>query len=72
MVLLGLAVNLVLPKMMDIRHAIEVIREMTWWAVALAVAAEGLAYLGYGFCLRALLECSSRQNSPRPCSRRRR
>ena len=56
LLLLGLAVNLVLPKMMDIRHAFEVVREMTWWAVALAVVAEGLAYLGYGFCLRALLD----------------
>ena len=56
LVLLGLAVNLVLPKMMDIRHALEVLREMTWWAVALAVLAEGLAYLGLGFCLRALLD----------------
>jgi hypothetical protein len=56
LVLLGLAVNLVLPKMMDIRHAFEVVREMTWWAVALAVLAEGLAYLGYGYCLRALLD----------------
>ena len=43
LVLLGLAVNLVLPRMMDIRQALEVIREMTWWVVALAVLAEGLA-----------------------------
>lgn len=56
LVLLGLAVNLVLPKMMDIRHAIEVIREMTWWVVALALLAEGLAYLGSGYCLGALLD----------------
>lgn len=56
MVLLGLAVNLVLPKVMDIRHAFEVVREMTWWAVALAFLAEGLAYLGYGYCLQALLD----------------
>lgn len=56
LVLFGLAVNLVLPKMMDIRHAIEVVREMTWWVVALAVLAEGLAYLGYGYCLRTLLD----------------
>ena len=63
MVLLGLAVNLVLPKMMDIRHAIEVIREMTWWAVALAVVAEGLAYLGYGYCLRALLDLQNHRLS---------
>jgi len=56
LLLLGLAVNLVLPKMMDIRHAIEVIREMTWWAVALAVVAEVLAYLGNGYCLNALLD----------------
>ena len=56
LVLLGLAVNLVLPKIMDIRHSFEVIREMTWWVVALAVLAEGFAYLSYGYCLRALLD----------------
>lgn len=56
LVLLGLAVNLVLPKMTDIRHAVEVLREMTWWVVALAVGAEVLAYLGYGYCLRAMLD----------------
>lgn len=56
LVLLGLSVNLVLPRVMDIRHAFEVIREMTWWVVALAVLAEGFAYLGYGYCLRALLD----------------
>ncbi len=63
LVVLGLAVNLVLPKMMDIRHAFEVIREMTWWAVALAVLAEGLAYLGYGYCLRALLDLQNHRLS---------
>jgi len=63
LVLLGLAVNLVLPKIMDIRHAFEVIREMTWWAVALAVVAEGLAYLGFGYCLRALLDLQNHRMS---------
>lgn len=56
LVLLGLAVNLVLPKMMDIRHAIEVVREMTWWAVGMAVLAIGVVYLGDGYCLHALLD----------------
>lgn len=63
LVLLGLAVNLVLPKLMDIRHAFEVIREMTWWAVALAVLAEALVYLGYGFCLRTLLDIQNHRLS---------
>lgn len=55
LVLLGLAVNLILPKLMDIRNAIAVVREMTWWLVALAVLAEVVAYLGIGFCLQSLL-----------------
>jgi uncharacterized protein (TIRG00374 family) len=56
LVLLGLAVNLVLPKMMDIRHAIEVVREMTWWAVAMSVLAVGVVYLGDGYSLHALMD----------------
>lgn len=56
MVLLGLAVNLMLPKMMDIRHAIEVVREMTWWAVAISVLAVGVVYLGDGYSLHALMD----------------
>lgn len=56
MVLLGLAVNLVLPKVMDIRYAFEVVREMTWWAVGMAVLAVGVVYLGDGYCLHALLD----------------
>ena len=63
LVLLGLAVNLMLPMMMDIRQAFEVIREMTWWLIALAVLAEGLAYLGYGYCLRALLDLNNHRLS---------
>ena len=56
LVLIGLAVNLVLPKILDLRHSVEVVREMTWWVVALAVLAEACAYLGYGYCLRSLLD----------------
>lgn len=55
MVLFALAVQLVLPKLMDIRHGFDVIREMIWWLIALAFLAEATAYLGTGFCLQALL-----------------
>ena len=43
LVLIGLAVNLVLPKILDLRHSVEVVREMTWWVVIAGVAMTALA-----------------------------
>ncbi|NLW72932.1 MAG: UPF0104 family protein [Chloroflexi bacterium] len=54
-VILGLAVNLLLPKIADLRNAWDVVRGFTWWAVALAFLVELAAYIGYGYCLRSIV-----------------
>lgn len=53
---LGLAVNLILPKMLDFGHAIDVLRAMTWWLVLAAFIAEVMVYLSYGFALDSVLK----------------
>ena len=55
-IVLGLAVNFILPRLMDVNEAVHVIRNMTWWLVAAAALAEILAYLSYGFSMKSVLE----------------
>ena len=54
-VLLGLAVNLLLPQIANLKDSLLVLQQMTWWAVGLAFVAEAGAYLLYGYCLQAIL-----------------
>ena len=54
-VVLGLAVNLLLPKVADLQNAWSVVQGFAWWAVLLAFLAEVAAYLGYGYCLRSIV-----------------
>ncbi len=54
--ILGLAVNLILPKMLDINQAVTVLRDMTWWLVIAAVITESLVYFSYGSSLKAVLD----------------
>ena len=54
-VVLGLAVNIFLPKIADLQNAWGVVRGFAWWAVLLAFLAEVGAYLGYGYCLRSIV-----------------
>lgn len=56
LVVLGLAVNFILPRLMDVNQAIEVMRNFTWWMVAAAVLIEALAYLSYGFSMKSILD----------------
>ena len=53
-VLLGLVVHFVLPQIASLEHSLQVLRGMTWWAVALAVLAQGLSYLSSGFLLQSI------------------
>ena len=53
--ILGLAVNLLLPRIADLRGAWSVVQGFAWWAVLLAFLAEVGAYLGYGYCLRSIV-----------------
>lgn len=55
LVLLGLAVHLLLPQIATLEHSLQVIKGMTWWAVALAAGAQVLSYLGSGVLLRAIV-----------------
>jgi uncharacterized protein (TIRG00374 family) len=52
---LGLAVNLLLPKIADLQNAWSVVQGFAWWAVLLAFIAVIGSYLGYGYCLRSIV-----------------
>ena len=55
LVVLGLAVNLLLPQISDLTRSWQVVKQMTWWLVGLAVTAEVFSYLSYGYCLHAIV-----------------
>ncbi|MFZ3069695.1 MAG: YbhN family protein [Anaerolineaceae bacterium] len=55
LVVLGLAVNLLLPQISDLKDSWKVVQGMTWWAVGLAVGAEIISYLGYGYCIHSIV-----------------
>ncbi len=55
LILLGLAVHVILPQLATLDHSLQVIRTMALWAVALAVVAQVLSYLGSGYLLQALV-----------------
>lgn len=55
LILLGLAVHLVLPQLTSLEHSLQVIKRLVLWAVALAVVAQVLSYLGSGYLLRGIV-----------------
>jgi uncharacterized membrane protein YbhN (UPF0104 family) len=55
LLLLGLAVHLILPQLTTLEHSLQVIKGMALWAVALAIVAQALSYLGSGFLLQAIV-----------------
>jgi uncharacterized membrane protein YbhN (UPF0104 family) len=55
LLLLGLAVHLILPQIATLEQSLQVIKRMALWAVALAVVAQVLSYVGSGFLLRAIV-----------------
>ncbi|MEL7645402.1 MAG: YbhN family protein [Anaerolineaceae bacterium] len=55
LVVLGLAVNLLLPQISDLTRSWEVIKQMTWWAVGLAFVFLVLEYFSYGYCIHAIV-----------------
>ncbi len=63
LVVLGLAVNLLLPQISDLTRSWEVLRTMTWWAVGLAFVAEILSYYSYGYCLHAIVNLHEKKLS---------
>jgi uncharacterized protein (TIRG00374 family) len=55
LILLGLAVHLILPKLATIEQSLQIIRRMALWAVVLAIVAQFLSYLGSGYLLCSLV-----------------
>ncbi len=55
LIILGLAVHLLVPQIATLENSWSVVLGMLWWAVALAVMAQVLSYLGSGFTLHAIL-----------------
>ena len=56
LIILGLAVYLLVPQITTLESSWSVVQGMLWWAVALAVVAQVLSYLGAGFMLHAILD----------------
>jgi uncharacterized protein (TIRG00374 family) len=63
LVLLGIGVHILLPQITTMEHSLQVIKGMRLWAVALAVLAQMLAYLGIGYLLRTLVAVTGEQLS---------
>ena len=64
LLLAGLAVHLLLPQIATLEHSIQVIKGMTWWAVALAGVAQVVSYLGSGLLLTATAAMTGGRLSP--------
>jgi hypothetical protein len=62
-VVFGLAVNVLLPRIGNLQNAMTIVESMTWWAVLLAALAEASCYLGYGFTLSAIMAINNKQLS---------
>jgi uncharacterized membrane protein YbhN (UPF0104 family) len=58
LLLVGLAVQLILPQIATLEHSLQVLKSMTWWAVGLAAGAQVLSYLGSGVLLWAIAAMS--------------
>jgi len=56
--MLGLAVHLILPQIVSLRHSYQVIKELILWIVVLAILAQAASYLGSGYLLKALVHLS--------------
>lgn len=67
-IVLGLAVNLILPRMLDINEAVTVLQGMVWWLVLAAVVSEVLVYFSYGSSLKAVLDIEGHNLSVLECT----
>src|SRR5690606_32521849 len=66
--ILGLAVNLILPRILNINEAVTVLREMIWWLVLIAIVAECMVYISYGFSLKSVLDIQGHNLSVLECT----
>jgi hypothetical protein len=56
-----LAVHLLLPQITELQRSIDVVRQMVWWAVGLAVLAQVLSYLGGALLLQSLVNLRAKR-----------
>ena len=63
LLVLGLAVHLILPQITALKISWNVLTSMRYWAVALAIAAQFLSYLGNGSLLQQMLSIANEQLS---------
>lgn len=55
LVLIGLAVNLFLPRVADLENTARVLRSMSVWIVCIAAGAQICSYIGSGYLLKVIL-----------------
>lgn len=55
LILMGLAVNLILPQLASVEASLHVIKSMVPWAVMLAAIAQGVSYLGAGYLINSVV-----------------
>ncbi len=60
LVVLGLAVNVLLPRIGNLQNAMSLVESMTWWAVLLAILAQVSCYLGYGYTLASIMAINNK------------
>jgi hypothetical protein len=55
LILMGLAVNLILPQLASVEASAHVIKTMVPWAVLLAALGQGVSYLGAGYLINSIV-----------------
>jgi len=55
LILMGLAVNLILPQLASVEASLHVIKTMVPWAVLLAALGQGVSYLGAGYLINSVV-----------------
>jgi uncharacterized protein (TIRG00374 family) len=62
-IVLGLAVNLLLPQIKSLENSWSVVKNLTWWALGLALIVQFLSYICAGFMIHAILDANDQKLS---------
>lgn len=62
-IVLGLAVNLLLPQIKALENSWSVVRNLTWWALGLAIIVQFLSYLSAGYMIHAIMDANGQSMS---------
>lgn len=61
LLVLGLLVHFLLPRLSEIGDSLALLRKMSWWTLALALVAQSLSYVANGFVLRTAVRLSDEE-----------